>query len=79
MVPDSPAREMGVTVGACPACGCEIGLGSEPWLGARVTCPGCGAYLEIIALAPVELDWAYDLPEGGLKYDYKLSDNRDQW
>jgi hypothetical protein len=54
-------------------------LGSEPWLGARVTCPGCAAYLEIIALAPIELDWAYDLPEGGLKYDYNLSDSHEQW
>jgi len=66
-------------VGTCPACGGEIGLGQATGLGSRATCPGCGAYLEIIGLEPLELDWAFDQPEGQLQYDYLLEENATQW
>jgi lysine biosynthesis protein LysW len=68
-----------MVVGWCPGCGGEVGLGPNPWLGARVTCPACNAYLETIALSPAELDWAFDLPEGELRYDSESSDRVDNW
>lgn len=66
-------------VGTCPACAEEIGLGPAIGLGSRATCPGCGAYLEIIALEPIVLDWAFDPPEGQLQYDYQVEENVQQW
>jgi lysine biosynthesis protein LysW len=63
-----------MAVGWCPECGSEIGLGPSAELAARVTCPSCGAYLEIISLSPVELDWAFDQPVGQMQYDYDLGD-----
>lgn len=65
--------------GTCPACGEEIVLGQAPGLGNRVTCTACGAYLEIIGLSPTQLDWAFDLPEGQLEYDYQSQQDIHAW
>ncbi|MGA9193294.1 MAG: hypothetical protein WBZ24_16330 [Anaerolineales bacterium] len=46
--------------GYCPDCDSDIKLGSDPRKGQKVTCPNCGAYLEIVGLSPIELDWAFD-------------------
>jgi hypothetical protein len=46
----------------CVHCDHKIVLGTGFGEGYRVTCPACRAYLEVINLSPVELDWAYDEP-----------------
>jgi hypothetical protein len=46
----------------CVHCDHRIDLGPGASVGRRVTCPACQAYLEVISLSPVELDWAYDQP-----------------
>jgi alpha-aminoadipate carrier protein LysW len=48
-----------MAVATCLDCGNEINLGRNPKEGQSVTCPDCGADLEIISLDPLELDWAY--------------------
>ena len=48
----------------CRSCGREIRLRREPKAGLRLTCPGCATNLEIIGLAPLEVDWAFDAPIG---------------
>jgi lysine biosynthesis protein LysW len=42
----------------CPECDTKINVGVQPQKGQLVSCPGCGAYLEIVELSPIELDWA---------------------
>jgi len=46
----------------CVHCDYRIDLGLRPQEGQRVHCPQCGAYLEIISVQPLELDWVYDSP-----------------
>ena len=46
----------------CPDCERKIGLWPSVKVGEQVVCPYCEAELEIINLAPVELDWAYVTP-----------------
>ncbi len=46
--------------GFCPDCDSKVDIGNHPRKGQRATCPSCNAYLEVVALSPVELDWAYD-------------------
>ena len=46
-------------VAACPGCGWTIMPGAQPTEGQQVNCPNCGAYLEVINLEPLELDWAF--------------------
>lgn len=48
----------------CPSCGREIRLRREPKVGLRIACPGCGTKMEIIGMAPLEIDWAFDEPFG---------------
>jgi len=48
----------------CRSCGREIRLRRQPHLGLRLVCPGCGTKLEVIGLAPLEVDWAFDQPLG---------------
>jgi hypothetical protein len=43
----------------CPDCGEMVNVGSRPKEGLRFTCSNCGAFLEIINLQPLELDWAF--------------------
>jgi len=46
--------------GFCPECDASIDLGNTPAKGQKVTCKSCGAYLEVVAISPIELDWAFD-------------------
>ncbi|HQE93410.1 MAG TPA: hypothetical protein PLH19_11240 [Anaerolineae bacterium] len=43
----------------CPSCGEWVKLLDHPKIGQKVACPHCEANLEVIEVAPVELDWAY--------------------
>ena len=43
----------------CLDCEQKIQLSFEPVLGQIITCPHCEAEFEVIALNPVELDWAF--------------------
>lgn len=45
----------------CPDCSKPIRLDGTPQVGRRVTCPSCMAFLEVINLNPIELDWAADI------------------
>ena len=65
--------------GFCVHCDQRIDLG--PWVsvGRRVTCPACGAYLEVISLSPVELDWAYDGPHQDQRQTSNREDRLDTW
>lgn len=47
---------------SCRSCGREIRFRRQPTLGSRLTCPACGTKLEILGLAPIEVDWAFDEP-----------------
>jgi alpha-aminoadipate carrier protein LysW len=46
--------------GYCPECDSKISLGRDPQEGQKVTCSSCGAYLEVVGLSPIDLDWAFD-------------------
>lgn len=45
--------------GYCPGCDCDLPI-ERAVEGLRVTCSQCGAYLEVIHVSPLELDWADD-------------------
>ncbi len=47
---------------ACPSCGKTLHFRKPPQAGTRLTCPACGTRLEVLATAPMELDWAFDGP-----------------
>ncbi len=53
-------RRTSMLVAPCPDCEWEIYLGAQPREGQKVTCPDCGAELQVIDLDPPELDWAFD-------------------
>ena len=42
---------------SCPDCEQEILLDNNPQKGQKITCPNCWAYLEIVSLDPLKLDW----------------------
>lgn len=44
----------------CPDCDTAIQLGSQPRLHQYVTCLSCSAYLQVVGVSPVELDWAFE-------------------
>ena len=44
----------------CVECDEEIEINDRPRRGLRVVCPECGAQLEIVNTAPVELDLPFD-------------------
>jgi lysine biosynthesis protein LysW len=46
--------------GFCIECDTPIKLGNSPVKGTHVTCPKCGAYLKVISISPIELDWVYE-------------------
>jgi lysine biosynthesis protein LysW len=52
-----------MSVGFCPECDSDINFYSEAQMGQKVTCPSCGAYLKVIGLSPIELDWVYGMDE----------------
>ncbi|HMN27931.1 MAG TPA: hypothetical protein PKE45_07225 [Caldilineaceae bacterium] len=44
----------------CIECDEEIAISGRPRLGMKVVCAHCGAQLEVVNLAPLEVDWAYE-------------------
>jgi lysine biosynthesis protein LysW len=61
----------------CPECDNSIRFDTSPTKNDHVTCIKCGAYLKVIGLSPIELDWVdeedeviYDFDE-----DYDLDDD----
>ncbi len=51
-----------VATATCPDCGRKVQLWAQPQVGEEVICPHCEAELEVVALDPVELDWAFIEP-----------------
>jgi lysine biosynthesis protein LysW len=49
-----------MSVALCPDCEEGINFGSRVRIGQRLSCPHCGADLEVVELSPIELDWAYE-------------------
>jgi lysine biosynthesis protein LysW len=49
-----------MALATCPGCDEDIQLTGRARLGQTVICDRCGARLEIISVAPAELDWAFD-------------------
>lgn len=47
----------------CPLCHSAVNVGKSPHMGQAVTCPGCRAVLEIVWMAPIELDLPYENDE----------------
>ncbi len=50
--------------GTCPECAGQVHFDQTAVLGQRARCPKCGARLEVVGTAPVELDWAFESPLG---------------
>jgi lysine biosynthesis protein LysW len=46
----------------CPACGSAIHLRKIPRKGQFITCFECDTMLEVVRLAPLQLDWAFESP-----------------
>lgn len=46
-------------VANCPDCEGDVRLQGNIELGMKVTCPNCGANLEVVETIPVELDRVY--------------------
>jgi lysine biosynthesis protein LysW len=59
----------------CRSCGREIRLRRPPTLGLRLVCPGCGTKLEVLGLAPLEVDWAFDQPLGEADSEILVEDS----
>ena len=64
-----------MAVGYCLDCENSINLGNEPFIGQRVSCKYCGAYLEVVELAPIEFEWAYDEEDD---WDYEDEDEDEE-
>jgi lysine biosynthesis protein LysW len=47
------------SVAVCLDCGAPIDLGLNPVIDDHLECPACGAAFDVIALRPIELDWAF--------------------
>lgn len=62
-----------MTEGYCPDCDSAVKLGPQARLGQKATCSSCGAFLEVVGLSPVELDWAYD--EDEMEIDYQSDED----
>jgi lysine biosynthesis protein LysW len=46
----------------CPACGSPIRLRKMPGKGQFITCFECDTMLEVVRLAPLKLEWAFESP-----------------
>jgi lysine biosynthesis protein LysW len=57
----------------CPECDGDLKFQSSPRKGDMITCPSCGAYLEVVGLSPIELDWV--LEEDQELEDWDLEDD----
>ncbi len=54
---------MTATPTACPECDADVTIPADAMLNELVSCPDCGAELEIIGLNPVALDLAPEVEE----------------
>jgi predicted RNA-binding Zn-ribbon protein involved in translation (DUF1610 family) len=63
----------------CPDCGESISVGFGARQGQRLTCANCGAYLEVINLGPLELDWAFSEFEPDLSPDDEEEWGDEEW
>jgi uncharacterized paraquat-inducible protein A len=52
-----------VDVANCPECDRGIKLGRRPKRGQKFQCPQCSTIIEVVSVAPLEFDWAYDEDE----------------
>ncbi|MEZ4726443.1 MAG: hypothetical protein R3E79_04845 [Caldilineaceae bacterium] len=52
-----------MAVATCAECDEEIEVSDRARVGQRVVCPNCGARLDIVSTAPLELETAYDEEE----------------
>jgi hypothetical protein len=52
--------EMKMAKGYCIECEVPLKLGNSPTKGQRVTCVKCGAFLQVVGISPIEMDWAMD-------------------
>ena len=50
----------------CPDCDLQVKFSMTPKIGEKLVCPHCDAFLEVVSLAPLELDW-------------DMGDNDDDW
>lgn len=41
----------------CPDCGEKFSIRTTPEVGQRITCPNCWAYLQVMSLNPLVLEW----------------------
>ncbi len=48
------------TVALCPDCEEEINFRTLPKQGQKLTCPNCEAYLQVVSVKPLRLDWDDD-------------------
>jgi lysine biosynthesis protein LysW len=48
----------------CPDCDKRIVVDPTPSVGKKLTCPHCGAFLEVVANGPLKLDWAREESDG---------------
>lgn len=49
----------------CPTCQAEVTISDATVPGQRVPCPRCGDVLKVVAVNPLELEWAWeDLLDG---------------
>jgi lysine biosynthesis protein LysW len=61
----------------CPECDSKIYVESNPKEGQKITCPKCGAYLMVIGISPIELDWAHDEDEFIYDADFDFEEEDD--
>jgi DNA-directed RNA polymerase subunit RPC12/RpoP len=64
-------------VATCLDCDKTINLGQSAAIGQKITCPHCGAYLEITNMNPPELDW--DTGDFDDDDDDDWDDDDDDW
>lgn len=65
-----------MAVATCPGCDEDIQIAGKARLGQTIICTRCGARLEVIAVNPLELDWAFDESED-LEEEYDDFDDFD--
>ncbi|MHA2406068.1 MAG: hypothetical protein ACXACH_04875 [Candidatus Hermodarchaeia archaeon] len=65
-------------MGCCPECDVDIVIRSDTFIGDEVTCRSCYAYLVVVGLSPIELDWKYidDQVRLGGENGYIVRDSR---
>lgn len=64
----------------CPECDTRIDLGPEPEEGQKVTCSNCGAYLQVVATSPIELDWVFEEYDDFDDYDeFEEFEDEEEW